>query len=155
MRNHQIEVFHDGKCPLCQREMQLLQRLDRAGAIAFVDISADGFDPSSLGVTWQTLMDRIHGRLPDGTLVEGVEVFRRLYAAVGYRRLVAISRWPVISQLLDVAYHTFAKNRLRLTGRCTDGACPVHAAGVRSSALEEGPLLKAQPRQDLLDASGR
>ena len=30
-------------------------------------------------------MERIHGRPPDGTPVEGVEVFRRLYAAVGVR----------------------------------------------------------------------
>lgn len=129
MSSFEIEVFHDGKCPLCQREMQLLQRLDRAAAIRFVDISADDFDPSALGVSWQALMDRIHGRLPDGTLLEGVEVFRRLYAAVGFRRLVAISRLPGIAQVLDAAYHAFAKNRLRLTGRCTDSACPVHAPG--------------------------
>ena len=31
-------------------------------------------------------------RLPDGTWVEGVEVFRRLYAAVGFTRLAAVSR---------------------------------------------------------------
>jgi predicted DCC family thiol-disulfide oxidoreductase YuxK len=123
----EIEVFHDGKCPLCVREMRLLQRMDRAGAIRFVDISADDFDPSLLGVSWQALMDRIHGRLPDGTAIEGVEVFRRLYAAVGFRRLVAISRLPGVAQLLDVAYRVFARNRLRLTGRCQDGACPVHA----------------------------
>ena len=127
MSNAQIEVFHDGQCPLCQREMQLLQRLDRARAIRFVDISAAGFDPLPLGVSWQALMDRIHGRLPDGTLIEGVEVFRRLYAAVGFRRLVAFSRRPGVAQLLDAAYRVFAKNRLKLTGRCTDGACPVHA----------------------------
>ena len=101
MSNVEIEVFHDGKCPLCQREMQLLQRLDRARAIRFVDISADGFDPVSLGVSWQTLMDRIHARLPDGTLIEGVEVFRRLYAAVGFRRLAAFSRLPGVAQLLS------------------------------------------------------
>lgn len=137
MSNVEIEVFHDGKCPLCQREMQLLQRLDRARAIRFVDISADGFDPVSLGVSWQTLMDRIHARLPDGTLIEGVEVFRRLYAAVGFRRLAAFSRLPGVAQLLGAAYHLFAKNRLKLTGRCTDGACPVHltsAAGAEGRA---------------------
>lgn len=125
MSNIQLEVFHDGECPLCQREMQLLRRLDRAGAIRFVDISAAGFDPLPLGVSWQMLMDRIHARLPDGTLIEGVEVFRRLYAAVGFRRLVAFSRLPGVAQLLDAAYHLFAKNRLRLTGRCSGGACSV------------------------------
>jgi predicted DCC family thiol-disulfide oxidoreductase YuxK len=74
MSSFEVEVFHDGKCPMCQREMQLLQRMDGRGAIRFVDISADDFDPSSLGVTWQALMDRIHGRLPDGTLIEGEQL---------------------------------------------------------------------------------
>jgi len=134
----EIEVFHDGKCPLCQREMQLLQRLDRAGAIRFIDISAEGFDPVPLGVSWQALMDRIHARLPDGTVIEGVEVFRRLYEAVGFQRLVALSRLPGIAQLLDAAYHLFAKNRLKLTGRCTDAACPLHTRAAPPSAANEG-----------------
>lgn len=121
-----IEVFHDGACPLCMREIRMLQRRDRQRRIGFVDIAADGFDAASVGLTWQTLMDRIHGRLPDGRLVEGVEVFRRLYAAVGFGRLVALTRLPGIRQLFDVAYRLFARNRLRITGRCVDGACEIH-----------------------------
>jgi predicted DCC family thiol-disulfide oxidoreductase YuxK len=74
-------------------------------------------------VSWDALMDRIHGRLPDGTVIEGVEVFRRLYAAVGFGALVKVSRAPGVSHVLDIAYRLFAKNRLKLTGRCTDVAC--------------------------------
>lgn len=122
-----IEVFFDGACPLCMREIRMLQGRDRRRRIRFVDIAASGFDPASLGVTWQTLMDRIHGRLPDGTWVEGVEVFRRLYAAVGFGALVALTRLPGVAQLLDIAYEVFARNRLRLTGRCVDGACELHS----------------------------
>jgi predicted DCC family thiol-disulfide oxidoreductase YuxK len=126
MADFDIEVFYDGECPLCVREIRMLQGRSRRQRIRFVDIAADGFDAASVGLTWQTLMDRIHGRLPDGTLVEGVEVFRRLYSAVGLGPLVALTRLPGITQLLDCAYHAFAKNRLRLTGRCVDGACEVH-----------------------------
>ncbi len=118
-----IEVFFDGACPLCTREIDLLRRLDHRGRIRFTDISAADFDAAATGVSWQRLMDRIHGRLPDGTLVEGVEVFRRLYGAVGFSRLVAVSRLPGVAHLLDLAYRSFARNRLRLTGRCADGAC--------------------------------
>jgi predicted DCC family thiol-disulfide oxidoreductase YuxK len=85
--------------------------------------SDEAFDPGSVGVPMEVLMDRIHGRLPDGTLVEGVEVFRRLYTAVGFGVLVAPTRLPGIRQLLDLAYRWFARNRLRLTGRCADGVC--------------------------------
>ena len=127
MADFDIEVFYDGGCPLCMREIRMLKGRDRRQRIRFVDIAADGFDAASVGLTWETLMDRIHCRLPDGTLVEGVEVFRRLYTAVGFGPLVALTRLPGITQLLNLAYHAFAKNRLRLTGRCVDGACELHA----------------------------
>ncbi len=123
-----VEVFYDGECPLCMREIRVLQRLDRRGRIGFVDIAADGFEPAVLGLSREALMARIHGRLPDGTIIKGVEVFRRLYAAVGFGWAVALTRLPGISHALDLAYGVFARNRLRLTGRCDDGACALHAS---------------------------
>lgn len=117
-----FEVFYDGECPLCRREIGLLQRRDGAQRIRFTDIADPAFDPAPLGVSWEALMKRIHGRLPNGDLVEGVEVFRQLYAAVGFERLVRASRLPGVKQLLDAGYALFAQNRLRLTGRCNE-AC--------------------------------
>ena len=121
-----VEVFFDGACPLCRREIEMLQRKDKERRILFTDIADPKFDPASVGVSWDSLMARIHGRLPDGTLIEGVEVFRRLYAAVGFGSLVALTRLPLVTELLDLSYRAFAKNRLRFTGRCTDDACPAH-----------------------------
>lgn len=117
-RDFDIEAYYDGACPVCSREVDLLRRLDRRGRLRFTDIAAEGFDAAAVGVPLADLMDRIHARLPDGTLVQGVEVFRHLYQAVGYRWLVALTRLPGVSQLLDLAYRAFARNRLRLTGRC-------------------------------------
>lgn len=123
----QVEVFYDGECPLCVREIRMLMRLDRAARIGFRDIAAPDFDPSELGKDRETLMKRIHGRLPSGEFIEGVEVFRQLYDAVGFGFFVRLSRLPGITQLLDLGYEVFAKNRLRLTGRCADGACVLPA----------------------------
>lgn len=119
-----VEVFFDGDCPLCMREIRMLRTRDLAQRIQFTDIAAPEFDAQAYGVTQAELMARIRGRLPDGTWLEGVEVFRQLWGAVGFRRLVALSRLPLISHALRGAYHLFARNRLRLTGRCApDGAC--------------------------------
>jgi predicted DCC family thiol-disulfide oxidoreductase YuxK len=118
-----VEVFYDGDCPLCMREIRMLMGRDREGRILFTDIAAPSFDPADVGLDRASLMDRIHGRLPSGELIEGVEVFRRLYAAVGFGTAVALSRAWGISQMLDAAYRVFARNRLRLTGRCADGVC--------------------------------
>ena len=88
----QIEVFYDGQCPLCTREIDLLRRLDRRKRIRFTDITAEGFDEAAYGRTQRQFMDRIQARLHSGQWIEGVEVFRQLYAAVGFGWLVALSR---------------------------------------------------------------
>ena len=99
-------------------EVALLRRLDRGRRrIAFEDIAAPGFDPGRYGLDAGGVMARIHGVLADGTVVEGMEVFRRAYAAVGLGWLLAPSAWPGLRRLFDAAYRLFARNRLRWTGR--------------------------------------
>jgi predicted DCC family thiol-disulfide oxidoreductase YuxK len=123
----EIEVFYDGACPLCRREIEMLRRWNKKDRLRFTDIAGAGFDPVKLGTTHEQLMAEIHGRLPDGTWVTGVEVFRRLYGAVGFRWLMPVTRLPGIRNLLNLGYRLFARNRLKLTGRCSaDGtACSI------------------------------
>ncbi len=122
----QVEVFYDGECPLCLREIRMLRWMDRRSRIRFTDIAAASFRPESFGKSRQDFMDEIHGRLPDGSWIVGVEVFRRLYSAVGFGPIVWATRMPGISHGLDFGYRVFAKNRLRLTGRCQTETCKVH-----------------------------
>jgi predicted DCC family thiol-disulfide oxidoreductase YuxK len=134
-----ITVLYDGECPLCTREVEMLRRRDPEGRAArFEDIAAPGFDAARYGRSQAELMARIHGVLPDGTLVDGVEVFRRVYAAVGLGWLVAPTGWPLLRPLFDAAYRWFARNRLRLTGR--DEVCDAHACTrpARDEARREG-----------------
>lgn len=127
----QIRVLYDGECPLCTREIRFLQRRDRGrGLVLFEDIAAPSFDPAVYGLDAQQVMARIHGVLPDGRVVEGLEVFRRVYAGVGLGWLVAPTRWPGLQPLADLVYRVFARNRLRWTGRaseCEAGRCDVVA----------------------------
>lgn len=118
-----VEVFYDGLCPLCLKEINMLRWMDKKrGNIRFTDIAAPDFDAEKLGTTFDDLMARIHGRLPSGEWIEGVEVFRQLYSAVGFAPLVWLTRIPGISHAMDWGYRVFAKNRLKWTGRCvTDG----------------------------------
>lgn len=126
----EIRVLYDGECPLCVREIGMMRRLDRGrGRVDFEDIAAPGFDAGRYGTTLPELMARIHGVLPEGAMVEGVEVFRRAYAAVGFGLLLAPTRWPLVRPIADAAYRWFARNRLRLTGRgevCTSDRCSLH-----------------------------
>lgn len=120
---HAITVLFDGQCPLCSREMRMIRRWDRLGRVGTIDITGPDFDPARFGLTHHAVMARIHGILPDGRVVEGMEVFRRIYRALGRGWIVAWTGWPVLKPIADVAYILFARNRLRLTGRCGDNAC--------------------------------
>jgi predicted DCC family thiol-disulfide oxidoreductase YuxK len=118
MERCHIRILYDGECPLCRREIQLLRWLDRGRErVCFEDIAAPNFDASAVGIDAAAAMERIHGVLPDGAIVEGMAVFRRAYAAVGLGWLLAPTAWPGLHRLADLAYATFARNRLRWTGR--------------------------------------
>lgn len=121
----QFQVFFDGDCPLCKREIDWLKKRDKDRQIDFVDIAAPQFDASTLGKTYDELMAEIHGRTSDGQWVIGVEVFRHLYQAAGFNLPVRLSRLPLIRTGLDLGYRVFARYRTRITGRCKTGTCQV------------------------------
>ncbi len=114
---YHVEVFFDGDCPLCRREIGFIRWLDRQHKILLTDISNQDFSESRLDRTYEQLMAEIHGRTADGVWITGVEVFRQIYSAVGWKWLVDLTRLPLVRAALDWIYDFFARNRLRLTGR--------------------------------------
>jgi predicted DCC family thiol-disulfide oxidoreductase YuxK len=118
MSKWQLRVLIDGACPLCRREADLWRRLDRGqGRIVLEDISSGEFDPARYGLTGGQALRQIHGVLPSGQVIRGMEVFRQAYGAVGWGWLVRPTAWPVLRPLFDRAYSWFARNRLRITRR--------------------------------------
>jgi predicted DCC family thiol-disulfide oxidoreductase YuxK len=126
MNTWRIKVLYDGACPLCRREASIWQWLDRGrGRIALVDIASADFQAAEKPISRVQAMTEIHGILPTGTVVRGMEVFRRAYAAAGLGWVLAPTSWPLLRPLFDRAYRWFARNRQWLTGRsvpCTN-AC--------------------------------
>ncbi len=122
-------ILIDYDCPLCKREANLLQRLDKqSGNLKLVNIAAADFDASAFGTTFEAVMGHIHGITAEGKLITGMEVFRRAYTAVGMPWLLNWTRWPVARPIADAGYRLFAKYRLRLPGRttsCTTQRCHV------------------------------
>ncbi|MEO0539469.1 MAG: DUF393 domain-containing protein [Cyanobacteria bacterium P01_A01_bin.105] len=115
----QIKLLYDGECPLCLREVNFLQRRDNGrGLVAFVDIADERYDPAAnANIDFETAMGRIHAVLPDGRVIQNVEVFRRVYEILGMGWVYAITRVPVLGWLADKLYDLWADQRLRMTGR--------------------------------------
>lgn len=136
MSKWQLTVLIDGACPLCRREAKIWRRLDRGrGRIVLEDISSGEFDPSRYGLTNEQALRQIHGVLPSGQVIRGMEVFRQAYGAVGWGWLVRPTARPILRPLFDRAYSWFAQNRFMITGRssvCSE-TCPVRNSP-RSSA---------------------
>ena len=95
----------------------MIRRMDTKLRLKLTDISDEEFDPTPTGKSLDTLMREIHGRYPDGKFVLGVDVFREIYARVGFDRAVGFSRWPVVRSILAAGYSAFAWPRYRLAMR--------------------------------------
>ena len=115
----EIKLLYDGECPLCMREVNFLQKKDAGrGKVAFVDIASDDYNPQeNAGIDFETAMGRIHGILPDGTIIKNVEVFRQVYEALGMGWVYAITKVPILGAIANFIYGIWADLRLRLTGR--------------------------------------
>ena len=114
-----IKLLYDGECPLCVREVNFLTKKDRGrGIINFVDIAELNYDPqANANIDFATAMGRIHAILPDGTVIQNVEVFRRVYEELGIGWIYAITKLPVLGAIADLLYSIWADWRLKLTGR--------------------------------------
>lgn len=114
-----IKLLYDGECPLCVREVNFLQKRDALrGLVAFVDIADDDYNPEeNAGIDFETAMGRIHGILPDGTVIKNVEVFRRVYEVLGMGWVYAVTKLPIVGAIANFIYGIWADWRLALTGR--------------------------------------
>ncbi|UCC15689.1 MAG: DUF393 domain-containing protein [Gammaproteobacteria bacterium] len=122
-----IKLLYDAACPFCRREIHWIKRRDKTNILALEDISAPEFDAGRYGLDYETVDGAIHAILPDGSIITGMEVFRRLYATIGLGWLLAPTGWPGLRRLFDWGYKVFARNRVRLGGavgrRCDDATC--------------------------------
>jgi predicted DCC family thiol-disulfide oxidoreductase YuxK len=122
-----IKILVDGACPFCRAEGNYLRLMDLGrGRIVVEDITSPQFDPAKCGLTFDDVMGQVHGILPNGRVVKGMEVLRRAYAAVGLGWMLAPTAWPILRPLSDACYHWVARNRIRISGRgprCAAGRC--------------------------------
>ena len=100
-----LTVWHDGSCPLCRREIALMRRLDRRGAIRFVDASDD--EPVDCPIDRTALLARFHA-CEDGTMLDGAAAFAAMWRAIPLLRPIGLAaRHPGVLAMLERSYLRF------------------------------------------------
>lgn len=103
-----VTVWFDGACPLCAREIGLMRRLDRRGALNLIDLQ----DSSTIcPIDRAAMLERFHV-LENGQLLHGAEAFAAMWRVLPALRLLGLAaRYRPILWLLEHAYLGFLKVR--------------------------------------------
>jgi ubiquinone biosynthesis monooxygenase Coq7 len=105
------QVFYDGSCPLCTREIQLYQDATPLQPFAWVDVSLDQA-PLPDGVTRDQLMRRFHVLTAEGQLLDGARAFVGVWRLLpGWRHLARLASWPGVLALMELGYTLFLRVR--------------------------------------------
>jgi predicted DCC family thiol-disulfide oxidoreductase YuxK len=105
-------VWFDGDCPLCQREIALMRRLDRRRVIQFTDVSRSG--ATDCPIDRAMLLARFHAR-EDGRLLSGAAAFAAMWRAIPMLRPFGLmARNRLVLAALEQAYVAFLRMRPRL-----------------------------------------
>ncbi|MEE4538879.1 MAG: DUF393 domain-containing protein [Erythrobacter sp.] len=110
--SHRVKVWYDGACPLCQREIAVMRRLDSKGNIHFIDV-ADSADPSC-PIDRADLLARFHAE-EQGRVLNGAAAFAAMWRAIpALRPLGLLARNDAVLAVLERLYRLFLKVRPRL-----------------------------------------
>ncbi len=104
-------VWYDASCPLCRREISLMDRLDRTGRITFIDAS----DPATnCPIARADLLARFHAS-ENGQLSSGAAAFGAMWRAIPVLRPAGLAmKLPVVERFFEWLYLRFLQNRTKL-----------------------------------------
>lgn len=106
----EVTVWYDSGCPLCRREIALMQRLDRLGRITFIDLDTADVCP----LDRSAMLARLHAR-EDGQLRSGAAAFAAMWRQIPLLRPLGLAgRNPLVLALMERAYLGFLRLRPRL-----------------------------------------
>jgi predicted DCC family thiol-disulfide oxidoreductase YuxK len=108
MSSVDVTVWYDSDCPLCIREINLMRRFDRRGAIDFIDIKAATGCP----IDTQTLLERFHAQERGEPVVSGAAAFAAMWRAIPVLRpLGLLARFRPVLWVLERLYRGFLRIR--------------------------------------------
>ena len=102
MASYPLTVFFDGACPICDREIALMRRLDRHRRLLLCDFSRPDYDPTSINISPAELGRIIHARWGDGTVITAEQVLNTDAYLCGGRPMIEEAKQLLINKGMQV-----------------------------------------------------
>ncbi len=104
------EVFYDGACPVCRREIAVYRKIPRLGGVTWTDVS----DPDVVlqGLDRETALRRMHVLRANGEIASGAMAFTAIWRNLpALRWLARLAEVPPFAQMAELAYRGFLRLR--------------------------------------------
>ena len=96
------KVYYDESCYVCSLEINAIRKKGESCGIVFINISSSDFRFADRDYDTEMVGEF------DGQETIGIETFRSMYETMGYRRIVAFSRLPIVKNIFNAGYYLFA-----------------------------------------------
>jgi len=121
MSSIKVQVYFDGLCHLCSREIDHYRKQAGSHEIQFVDITAPDFDAKNAGVDPVRVHKEMHVRRSNGSLAVGVDAFIAIWETLPrYHFAARLGKMAFPHALLTAGYHVFATVRPYLPRKKAD-----------------------------------
>jgi predicted DCC family thiol-disulfide oxidoreductase YuxK len=121
MKQNKVQVYYDGLCHLCSREIDHYRKQNGSDQIEFVDITAPDFNPIESGLDPVRVHREMHVRKSDGSLAVGVDAFIAIWEILPrYQFAARMGRKAIPHALLTGGYKVFARVRPYLPRKKSD-----------------------------------
>ena len=114
-----IEVFFDGKCGLCSKEITYFQSIAPSGIFAWMDIATDASPLAAHQISQADALRHLHVRDAAGNWHIGAAAFLIIWQQLRYWRFLAVLfGQPIIRKIAAMVYNRFADYRFAKLAHC-------------------------------------
>ena len=114
-----ITVFYDGKCGLCSKEINHYRKIAPSNIFNWQDITESAVELNKEGISLSEGLRLLHAKDEEGLFHVGVDAFIIIWKQLRRWRVLAFFvGLPIIRQIANTAYNTFATWRFKKLEHC-------------------------------------
>tara|TARA_Y100001954_G_C15596406_1_gene495797 strand:- start:231 stop:608 length:378 start_codon:yes stop_codon:yes gene_type:complete len=114
-----IDVFYDGKCSICSKEINYYRKIAPKNIFNWEDITVDRLSLKKNNIIYVDALKKLHVIDANKKLHIGVDAFLIIWKNLKYWKILSILvSLPLIRQLFGIIYNIFAEYRFKNLKHC-------------------------------------